>query len=253
MRFSKWHALGNAYLLVERADLDAPLEPDDVRRLCDRHTGVGADGVLEIFEVRGPEAKLLVWNPDGSTAEISGNGARIAAMWLGRRSGVAFPRLRIGERTIPARIDGAEVEVDLGPVEVAKPEALEVNGERIEVTTVSLGNPHAVLRRDPSRSELLRLGPLVETHERFPERTNVQLVRVIGPNDLEVLVWERGAGETQASGSSAAAAAAAAVTHGWCTSPVRVHLPGGVLTVDIREGRAILVGPAVEIFRGETV
>ena len=251
MRFSKWHALGNAYLLVERADLDTPLEPDAVRRLCDPHRGVGADGMLEVVEVRGPEAEVVVWNPDGSIAELSGNGARIAAVWLARRSGVAFPRLRIGERTVPARVEGAEVEVDLGEVEVGRPEALDVDGERIEITPVSVGNPHAVIRRDPSREELLRIGPLVENHKRFPARTNVQLVRPVSPNDLNVLVWERGVGETLASGSSAAAAAAAAVTHGWSESPVRVHLPGGTLTVDIREGRAILSGPVVEIFRGE--
>jgi diaminopimelate epimerase len=252
MRFSKWHALGNTYLLLERADLETPLGPDDARRLCDPHRGVGADGVLEIVEVHGPEAEVVVWNPDGSIAELSGNGARIAAMWLARRSGVAFPRLRIGERTVPARVEGDEIEVDLGKVDVGRPEAIEIDGERIEVTPVSVGNPHAVVRREPSREELLRIGPLLERHERFPERTNVQLLRVVSPHDLDVLVWERGVGETLASGSSAAAAAAAAVTHGWCESPVRVHLPGGTLTVDIREGRAILSGPVAEIFRGET-
>lgn len=253
MRFSKWQALGNSYLLVERAELVEPLGPAEARALCDPHEGVGADGVLEIAEIRGPEADVLVWNPDGSRAELSGNGARIAALWLARRSGVAFPRLRFGERLVPARVEGEDVEVDLGPVVVGRPEALDVDGERLEITPVSLGNPHAVIRREPVREELLRLGPLVERHERFPERTNVQLVRVDGENDLTVLVWERGAGETTASGSSAAAAASAAVVHGWCVAPVRVHLPGGTLTADIREGRAIVIGPAVEVFRGETV
>ena len=122
MRFSKWHALGNAYLLVERADLARPFSPQDARDLCDAHRGVGADGV--------------VWNPDGSRAELSGNGARIAAMWLARRSGVAFPRVRLGERTIPARVQGDDVEVDLGTVEVARPEVLDVEGERLEFTPV---------------------------------------------------------------------------------------------------------------------
>jgi diaminopimelate epimerase len=253
MRFSKWHALGNTYVLVERVDLPEPLSPEAARRLCDPRLGVGADGVLEIVEVRGPEADVLVWNPDGSRAEVSGNGARIAAMWLARRSGVAFPRLRLGERTIPARVQDEEVEVDLGTVDVGRPEPLEVAGERLEFTPVSVGNPHAVFRREPMREELLRLGPLVERHERFPGRTNVQLVRPDGANDLTVVVWERGAGETSASGSSAAAAAAAAVAHGWCETPVRVHLPGGMLTVDIREGRAVLTGPAVEVFRGATL
>jgi diaminopimelate epimerase len=253
MRFSKWQALGNTYLLVEDADLEEPLRPDDARLLCDPHTGVGADGVLEIVGVRGPEADVTVWNPDGSRAELSGNGARIAALWLARRSGVAFPRLRLGERVVPARVEGDDVEVDLGPVDVGRPEALEVGGERIEFTPVSVGNPHAVIRRELSRDDLLRLGPLVEQHERFPARTNVQLVRPDGKNDLTMLVWERGVGETRASGSSAAAGAATAVVHGWCETPVRVHLPGGTLTVDIREGRAVLSGLAHEIFRGETV
>ena len=253
MRFSKWQALGNTYLLVEEADLDEPLTPEAARGLCDHHTGVGADGVLEIADVRGAEADVVVWNPDGSRAELSGNGARIAALWLARRSGVAFPRLRLGDRVVPARVDGELVEVDLGAVEVERPEALDVGGERIEVTPVSVGNPHAVIRREPTREDLLRLGPLVEQHKRFPGRTNVQLVRPDAPSDLTMLVWERGVGETRASGSSAAAGAAAAVVHGWCEAPVRVHLPGGTLTVDIREGRAVLTGPAAEIFRGETV
>jgi diaminopimelate epimerase len=255
MRFSKWHALGNAYLLVERGDLPGPLAPEEVRRLCDPHYGLGSDGILEIVEVRGPEAEVVIWNPDGSRAELSGNGARIAARWLARRSGVAFPRLRVGERVIPARVDGDEVEVDLGQAEVGRPEALEVEGERerLEFVPVSIGNPHAVLRREPDREELLRLGPLVERHERFPARTNVQLVRVDSPDELTVAVWERGAGETLASGSGAAAAAAAAHAHGWCGAPVRVHLPGGTVTVDVREGRAVLSGPVAEIAHGATV
>jgi diaminopimelate epimerase len=253
MRFSKWHALGNSYLLVESALLDEPLTPERVRRACDPHTGVGSDGLLEILAVEGAEARVEVWNPDGSQAEVSGNGARIAALWLARRSGVAFVRIRIGERRLAARVTGEEVEIDLGLVDVGRPELLEVDGERLEFTPVSVGNPHAVIRREPDRDELLRLGPLVEHHERFPRRTNVQLVRVDGSHDLSVLVWERGAGETQASGSSAVAAAAAAIVHGWCDDPVRVRLPGGTLTVELREGRAILTGPAAEICRGELV
>jgi diaminopimelate epimerase len=252
MRFSKWHSLGNTYLLVERGAPSEAFSADDARSICDPRRGVGAEGVLEVADVRGAEADVVVWNPDGTTAELSGNGARIAALWLARRSGVAFPRVRIGDRTIPARVDGDDVEVDLGPVDVGRPEALDVDGERLEFTLVSVGNQHAVLRREPD-DELLRLGPLVERHERFPGRTNVQLVRPDGRNDLTVRVWERGVGETTASGSSAAAAAAAAVVHGWCKSPVRVHLPGGTLHVDIREGRAIVSGPVLEIFRGETV
>lgn len=253
MRFSKWHALGNSYLLVERAELDRPLGAELVRRACDPHRGVGSDGLLEVVAVSGAEADVVVWNPDGSQAELSGNGARIAALWLARRSGVAFVRLRLGGRRLPARVEGDTVEVDLGPVEVARPETLTVAGERLELTPVAVGNPHAVIRRDATREDLLRLGPLVERHERFPARTNVQLVRPGGPGELHVLVWERGAGETQASGSSAVAAAAAAIVHGWCDGPVSVLMPGGTLVADLRDGRGILSGPAEEICRGELV
>jgi diaminopimelate epimerase len=251
MRFSKWHALGNAYLLVERAELDSSLGGGQARALCDYHTGVGADGVLEVVSVSGPEAEVLIWNPDGSTAELSGNGARIAALWLARRAGVAHVRLRIGDRLLRARIDGGQVEIDLGDVEVGWPEMLDVDGEQIEVTPVTVGNPHAVVRREAGRDELLRLGPLIERHPRFPQRTNVQLAHSRGPNELDVLVWERGAGETLSSGSSSVAAASAAITQGWCGNPARVHLPGGVLEVDLRGTRAHLTGPAAEIFRGE--
>jgi diaminopimelate epimerase len=143
--------------------------------------------------------------------------------------------------------DGAEVEMDMGAVEVAETETIRVNGEDVELTPVSVGNPHAVIRRDPDRAELLRLGPLVETHERFPERTNVQLVRADGMHDLAVGVWERGAGETLSSGTSAVAASAAAVANGWCESPVTVHLAGGNLEVELAGGHARLTGPAEEI------
>ena len=140
-----------------------------------------------------------------------------------------------------------EVEQEMGAVEVGEPETIDIGGEPVELTPVSVGNPHAVIRRDPDRAELLRLGPLVENHVRFPERTNVQLVRVDGEHDIAVGVWERGAGETLSSGTSAVAASAACVANGWCQSPVTVHLAGGDLLVELRDGEATLTGPAEEI------
>jgi diaminopimelate epimerase len=248
MRFSKWHGLGNDYLLVERAELALPLTPERVRRLCDYHFGVGSDGILEVVSADGSEADVVIWNPDGSTAELSGNGTRIAARWLARRTGADEVSIHVGPREVSARIrEGNEVELDVGEVEVGEREKIAVEGEQIELTPISVGNPHAVIRRDPNRSEVLRLGPLVETHERFPERTNVQLVRVEGPHDIAVGVWERGAGETLSSGTSSVAAAAAAVANGWCESPVTVHLAGGELRVELAGGRARLTGPAQEI------
>jgi len=248
MQFSKWHGLGNDYLLVERAELAVPLTPERVRRLCDYHFGVGSDGILEVVSANAAEAEVVIWNPDGSTAELSGNGTRIAARWLARRSNAEAVRIHVGPREVAARMRGGlEVEQDVGAVEVGEPEKLALDGEEIDFTPVSVGNPHAVIRRDPNREELRRLGPLVETHERFPERTNVQLVRVDGEHELSVGVWERGAGETLSSGTSSVAAAAAAVANGWCRSPVTVHLAGGDLTVELHGGEARLTGPAEEI------
>jgi diaminopimelate epimerase len=228
MTSSKWHALGNVYLLVEQADL---LTADTAQELA-RDT----DGVLE---VRGDA--VTVWNPDGSIAEMSGNGARIAAAWYARRTGSPQVRFRIGDRDVTATVEGDEVTLDAGPVHVGEPESI----DGIRLTPVSVGNPHAVVRHDPA--DIGRLGPYIEHHPRFPERTNVQLVRVDGEHDLTVAVWERGAGETTSSGSSAIAAAAAAVANGWCTSPVTVHMPGGDLFVELAGGEARLTGPAVEL------
>jgi diaminopimelate epimerase len=252
MRLEKWHGLGNDYLLVERADLSVPLTPERVQRLCDYHFGVGSDGILEVVSANGGRAELVIWNPDGSTAELSGNGARIAARWLARRSGEENVRITVGEREVTARMRAnADVSLEVGAVEVGRPETITVAGEEVELTPVSVGNPHAVVRREPDRSELLRLGPLLEKHERFPERTNVQLVRVDGPHELTVAVWERGAGETLSSGTSSVAASAAAVANGWCESPLTVRLAGGELKVELRDGRATLTGPAEEICRVE--
>jgi diaminopimelate epimerase len=253
MRLSKWQALGNDYLLVEQAELREPLSPERVRVLCDYHYGVGSDGLLEVLATDGTHADLRIWNPDGSMAELSGNGLRIAAAWLARRSGRGNVTLSIDARTLQARVrtDG-NVELDLGPIEVGETETLNLGDEQVDFTPVSVGNPHAVVLREPEREEVLRLGPRIEQHSRFPDRTNVQLLRVDGTHDLTVGVWERGVGETLSSGSSSVSAAAAAVANGWCESPVHVHLRGGELLVELdANGRARLIGPAEEICRVE--
>jgi diaminopimelate epimerase len=253
MRFWKWHALGNSYVLLEREALGGALDPDLARRLCDSGRGLGSDGVVEVLKVEEDRAEIAIWNPDGSVAEFSGNGSRIAAAWLARRDGATAVTVRVAGRAYAAAVrDDGQIAMALGEVEVGEIETVELGEERIELTAVSVGNPHAVVRLEPRREVLLRIGPRLETHARFPERTNVQLVRVDGPNEVTIAVWERGAGETSASGSSAVAVAAAAMANGWCESPVTVRMPGGDLRVEVDEENLFtLVGPAEEICEGE--
>src|SRR5215210_4272412 len=157
MRFSKWHALGNSYLVV-----DEGMEPELARRLCDLRYGIGSDGVVEVVSA------------NGSAAEFSGNGSRIAAAWLGARAGTPQVTIGAGGRSYPAAIrEDGTVAMGVGAVEVGETETITVGGERIELTPVSVGNPHAVVRLESERDDLLRLGPQIERHERFPHRTNV--------------------------------------------------------------------------------
>ena len=179
---------------------------------------------------------MIVWNPDGSTAEMSGNGTRIAARWLAETSGAEQVQIRVGPRVVRARLlPDNMVEQDMGAVEVGPAE--EVDG--IEVVPVSVGNPHAVVSGDPD--EIVRIGPLLEAHPRFPGRTNVQVARVDRPGEVTARVWERGVGETASSGTSAVAVAAATHPGG---GGVVVHFPGGDLRVRLEGGRAFLTGPA---------
>ena len=207
--------------------------------------------MLEVVASEGARAEIAIWNPDGSAAEFSGNGTRIAAAWLSERNGGGDVAISAGGHDYRATRSGDEIELELGPVEVGGLETIAAGDETIELTAVSVGNPHAVVRRELDREELLRLGPLLERNARFPQRTNVQFARVDGLHDVSVLVWERGAGETTASGSSAVAVAAAAIANGWCESPVTIHLPGGQLGVAVGDDmRATLTGPARRICEG---
>jgi diaminopimelate epimerase len=225
-----------------------------VRRLCDVRHGIGADGVLEITAREGTRADVSIWNPDGSTAELSGNGTRIAAAWLLRETGADAVEIDTGSRAVGAsRTGDGTIRQDLGDATVSPDEEVDVAGERVTIVPVDVGNPHAVvLRAELSRDDLLRLGPAIETHPRFPARTNVQLARPEPRDVVQVLVWERGAGETSASGSSAAAVAAAAVARGWADSPVRIEMPGGALVVAVERGAASLEGPAEQVCEGTT-
>jgi diaminopimelate epimerase len=217
----RWHAHGNVYLVSEEA-----LDPDRVRT----HVG-GADGIAQVTAFGDDWAQVVIWNPDGSTAEMSGNATRIVAAWLGAET----TRVRVGEREVVARrTPDGRFEQELGDVRILAQEKI----AGLEVIVVEVGNPHAVVIGDPD--DLPLIGPLLETHRRFPNRTNVQVARIDAPGRVTARVWERGVGETSASGTSAVAVAAA--THRVGT--VVVAFPGGDLLVRLEGGRAWLTGPA---------
>ena len=226
MTSSRWHAHGNVYLVSE----DEALTPELVREQAR-----GTDGIVQVVGEDGDVLEVVIWNTDGSTAEMSGNGTRIAGAWLMERSGAADVRVVVGPRIVTVRAVGDGLfESEMGDVKVGARELV----DGVELVTVDVGNPHAVVVGDPD--DVTRLGPLLETHPRFPNRTNVQVAHIDGPGVVTARVWERGVGETTASGSSAVAVAAA--TH--AGGEVLVHFPGGDLWVRLQDGQAWLTGPA---------
>ena len=231
MKSSTWHALGNTYVVVDA---------DGVRfdAATAKALAADADGVLEVLASSVDRVEIVIWNPDGSIAELSGNGTRIAAAWLAARSGAARIDVVVGERSVATQIrENGVIEQDLGEVEVGALETL----DGIVFTPVSVGNPHAVVLGDPAT--IGEIGPLLETHPRFPNRTNVQVARVDAEREVTARVWERGVGETGSSGTSAVAVAAATYGDG----DVLVHFPGGDLRVSLQGGRALLLGTAARV------
>ena len=273
----KGHGLGNDYLVADPGELDFKLTPARIRRLCDRHTGVGGDGLLALAPSRRADFGLRIFNPDGSEAEKSGNGLRIFARYLH-----ATRRVRHRDFSVETRGGVVALSLDLDRhgeahhVTVAmgrasfRPEdlpctlevdelieqAIRVGSRSIRFTGVSVGNPHCVVFRPRERPwterELHLMGPSLQTHRIFPRFTNVQLAVPTGRRALSLLIWERGAGATRASGSSASAAAAAGVRLGLVKSPVTVNMPGGALRVTVSDDYDItLAGPVEEVARIE--
>lgn len=258
MIFHKYQALGNDYLVVEIATssherLDAAL----VRRICDRHFGIGSDGILLEGQTSDGEFDLRILNPDGSEAEKSGNGLRIFARYLWDRGRIGDERFPVvtkgGTVQCQVRDSGRMVFVEMGRasfdsarIPIAGPrrevvdEEIDVAGERLRFTGVTVGNPHCVVHADEVSPALARrLGPLLETHALFPNRTNVQFVRVLDRHRVQIEIWERGAGYTLASGSSSCAAAAASVRLGLCAGDVTVAMPGGGLEIGVTSDFAL--------------
>ena len=274
--FFRGHGLGNDYLVMDPKDLTFKLTPKTIKAICDRNWGLGSDGILSLVPSKKADFGLRIFNPDGSEAEKSGNGLRIFARYLHATGKTKKKRFTVetkgGLVSIDLQVDrhgdAAAATVEMG-IAMFKPDALpcslnvpeliqqpiEAAGRSLIFTGVSVGNPHCVVFKPTgeswSREELLALGPALEHHKLFPKRTNVQLVVPTGSKEIFILIWERGAGETQASGSSSCAAASAAVRLGLVKSPVTVKMPGGVLNIEVAPDFSLTMkGPVAEVARG---
>ena len=274
--FFRGHGLGNDYLVMDPKELTFRLTPKHIERICNRNWGLGSDGILALVPSKKADFGLRIFNPDGSEAEKSGNGLRIFARYLhatGKTKKKHFTvETKGGLVTITLHMDrhgdAGAATVEMGhatfkpaalPCTIEVPELIQqpidAAGRSLIFTGVSVGNPHCVVFKPAgeswSREELLALGPALENHRLFPKRTNVQLAIPTGPKEIFILIWERGAGETQASGSSSCAAASAAVRLGLVKSPVTVKMPGGTLNIDVAADFSLTMkGPVAEVARG---
>ena len=274
MRFSKYHGIGNDFILFADPDDSLGFSAETVVQLCDRHFGVGADGVIRVARGRAGGDLLMDYvNSDGSIGEMCGNGIRCLALFareegLTDRTSMAV-ETEAGLKEVTVDDDG-RVRVDMGapafapehiPVRWDGNDALhakiELEGGVVEAASLSMGNPHAVLFvDDPAVAPVRELGPAIEHHEMFPARTNVEFVSVRSPERIEMRVWERGSGETLACGTGACAAAVAARVLRDANAAMTVALPGGELAVEWagsldRADPVFLTGPATKAFTGE--
>jgi len=280
MKLAKWHGLGNDYLVIEESALPAPLTSESIVLLCDRHRGVGSDGILlrcaPTGTVPGAITRMRVFNPDGSESEMCGNGIRIFARYLEAEGAVAkgseFTVETLAGAITPRLLEGGMVRVDMGRARFASHNidaasagvaegqgvvdaALEAAGGRFRYTFVDVGNPHCVIVvDDPAAVDLPAVGAAIERHPLFPNRVNVELIRPETDGSVRMRVWERGVGETQACGTGATAVGAAAVRLLLAASPVTVHLLGGDLVIEVvaqgdgSDGwRVFKTGPAEEV------
>jgi len=270
MQFCKYHALGNDYLVIDPKDFPGPLTPEKIKRICHRNFGVGSDGILwGPLPSEKAAFALRIFNPDASEAEKSGNGLRIFSryLWDRKLAGTeAFSIETLGGVVRSLVLDsGRAVQVEMGRVSFWSDEIpmtgkrREVLGETIQAgdrafsfCAATIGNPHCVLPLPEISPELARkYGPILETHASFPKRTNVQLMKVLDRKNIQIEIWERGAGYTLASGSSSSASAAVAHRLGLCDSALTVHMPGGALAIELGPDFSVLMtGPVTKICEG---
>ena len=264
MKFYKYHALGNDYVVLCPKDFTDELTEEKIRRICHRNYGIGSDGILfGPSDTKEADFALRIFNPDGSEAEKSGNGLRIFARWLwdmGKVGTGEFTILTAGGKVRATVSDnGQKVTVDMGkisfdsskipvtgtPREVIN-EEIQIDGEVIEFSAATIGNPHCVILRDKVSEELAKkLGPKIETDSHFPNRTNVQFMKILDRANIKIEIWERGAGYTLASGSSSSAAAAVARKLGLCDSQIKVNSPGGQIDITVADDFSITMTGAV--------
>jgi diaminopimelate epimerase len=257
MTFEKWQALGNDYVILEEPNLPFELTSRRIAKLCAPHTGIGSDGILLLSEADEPGfvARLRIFNPDGSEAELSGNGAREAVLYL-RRHGWAqsdtFSIQTAAGEMRPTITGPSTCTMDLGRAALVEEGDLESAGHRFHFQALTIGNPQcAVAVDDPDALDLQQVGPPIERHERFPNRTNVSFYAELAPGVIRARIFERGVGETMASGTGASGAAVAYALKGG-DSPFTVRLDGGELEVDVADDLHVnLTGWAVPVYRGE--
>jgi diaminopimelate epimerase len=268
VRFEKWQALGNDYIVVERGELPFKLTPERIRAICTPHTGVGSDGILVLAQTfkEGFVAELRIYNPDGSEAELSGNGVREAVMYLRRRGWTdndSFSLLTAAGEVRPLITGASTCTVDMGRARLTSADfpsghddgtgSISAGGREFAFQHVSIGNPQCAIEVGDELEELdlWIYGPQIEHHELFPNRTNVSFWRRESDSEISARIFERGAGVTLASGTGATGAAVAAVLRG-VDSPVTVHLEGGDLEVEVGEDLHVdLSGWAVPVYSGE--
>lgn len=270
MDFYKYHALGNDYVVMDPNRTKFKLTPDTIKLICHRHFGIGSDGILYGPIKTNGKVGLKIFNPDSSEAEKSGNGIRIFARYLwdtGYQKNKSFQLQTEGGLVSVEILDdlGEMIKVDMGtvtfenrlipvngPSRQVVNEVINVNGEEYQVTCLSIGNPHCVIpMAEISKDLALRLGPAIENHQLFPNRINMQLLKVIDRNNIQIEIWERGAGYTLASGSSSCAAANAAFKLGLVDNRIKVRMPGGVIEIEIKEdGHVFMTGPVISVAKG---
>ena len=270
VHFKKYHGLGNDYLVIDPNVYDVEMSEANIRLICDRNFGVGSDGILYGPNLDSDMASVRILNPDGSEAEKSGNGLRIFAKYLFEKRYVPSKNFKIN--TLGGVVDvqvkdetAGLIRINMGkvtfisneipvagePREVVN-EILDVNGADFKVTCLSIGNPHCVIPMENVTEEMAReIGPYVENHEKFPNRINLQILKVLDRANIDIRIWERGAGYTLASGSSSCAAACAAHKLGLVDNDITVHMPGGQLHIEIAEdGEVFMTGPVEGTFEG---